>query len=211
MSGQHCVASAILDGLLTDLDLVFIARHGQTAWNLDGRRMGRLDSPLTTEGWQQTKQIATVACAQRVDGVFASPLGRALSTAEHVATSLACEIVLVDALAEIDHGTFAGLTTSQITERFPNEWAARMSHKYDWRFPGGESYCDARGRADTALREVLEHGMRRPLLVTHEMICRVLLMALLDLTPDQALLQSLPHGTVLAVRPSAREVRSLPI
>jgi len=47
--------------------------------------------------------------------------------------------------------------------------------KYDYRFPGGESYADADVRAGQALAEVARSGAHRPLLVSHEMIGRMLL------------------------------------
>jgi probable phosphoglycerate mutase len=99
----------------------------------------------------------------------------------------------------VHHGTFAGLTNQQIEARHPGELVRRETQKYTWRFPDGESYADADIRACTALDDVARAGAASPLLVTHEMIGRMLLRALLGLQPDQALSWSLPHGVVAEV------------
>jgi len=64
---------------------VFLARHGQTQWNLQGRRQGRLDSPLTRTGVEQANRHAVVLQGRGIDGIFTSPLGRAVTTARSAA------------------------------------------------------------------------------------------------------------------------------
>jgi probable phosphoglycerate mutase len=108
---------------------------------------------------------------------------------------------VLDALAEVHHGTFAGLTNQQIEARQPGELMRRETQMYTWRYPDGESYADADLRAHTALDDVVRAGAASPLLVTHEMIGRMLLRALLGLQPDEALSWSLPHGVVAEVSP----------
>jgi len=78
--------------------------------------------------------------------------------------------VTLEDLGEVHHGAYAGFTNEQIELRWPGELARRAHNKYLWRFPGGESYADADERAGRALAAVAEHQVRRPLLVSHEMI-----------------------------------------
>ena len=128
----------------------FLARHGQTEWNLRGRRQGQSDSPLTPAGVEQTHHVGEVLAEHRIDGVFASPLGRALTTATTCATRLGVPVVTVPDLAEVDHGAWAGLTDSQLAEAYPQQCHDRNDDKYRFRFPGGESYADADRRAEAA-------------------------------------------------------------
>jgi broad specificity phosphatase PhoE len=169
------------------VDQVFLARHGETVWNREGRRQGQLDSPLTAEGLANTRRIAIAIADLPADGLFSSPLGRAATTAQIFAESLDLTPVLIDGLREVDHGEMAGLTNAEVEQRYPGELARRSSDHYHWRFPAGESYEDADRRAAIALQKVAATGIVRPLLVSHEMIGRMLLRNLLDLDPAVAL------------------------
>jgi len=156
-----------------DFEAVYLARHGQTEWNVAGRRQGRLDSPLTAHGLVQARRNVSLLSGQEIDVVFTSPLGRARGTAEILAAGL--PVTVLDDLAEVSHGEWSGLTSAEIDAGWPGQRAAREAEKYRFRFPGGESYADADVRAGRALAEVARAGARRPLLVSHEMIGRMLL------------------------------------
>lgn len=176
---------------------VMLARHGQTEWNVLGRRQGQLDSPLTAAGVEQAHRHAKTVAVQGIDGIFTSPLGRALTTAEIIAGVLALPVTVVDDLAEVHHGDFAGLTNADIAERHPTAARERAEDKYHWRFPNGESYADADHRAAKALRIIRQ--ARTPLVVSHEMIGRMLLRNLLAEAPEEALRRHQPHDLIYVV------------
>lgn len=71
---------------------IFLSRHGQTQWNLSGRLQGHLDSPLTPLGIKQAQQLALKADSLGIKRVISSDLGRAIQTAEIVASQLSCPI-----------------------------------------------------------------------------------------------------------------------
>jgi broad specificity phosphatase PhoE len=183
-------------------DQVFLARHGQTEWNRLGRRQGQLDSPLTALGERQADSLArTVAGLPGIDGVFSSPLGRAAMTAARCAQVLGLAVTVVQELAEVHHGAMAGLTASEIEARFPGAMNRRQQDKYQWRFPGGESYADASRRAAGALAQIAGYRSRRPLIVSHEMIGRMLIRHLLAASPATALSWSHPHDVLYQIDP----------
>ena len=153
----------------------YLARHGQTEWNVAGRRQGRLDSPLTPLGVSQARRNALLLAGEGIDAVFASPLGRAQATATIIAAQLGLSIRVVDDLAEIDHGLWSGLGSTEIDARWPGQRAVREREKYTYRFPEGESYADGEVRAARVLSTIGSSGARRPLVVSHEMIGRMLL------------------------------------
>jgi broad specificity phosphatase PhoE len=186
------------------VDTVFLARHGQTRWNVERRRQGRLDSALTSAGVEQANRHASVLRGRGIDGIFVSPQGRAVATASVIGDALGLAVEVVDELAELDHGGFSGLIDEQIDARFPGERARRATDKYEWRFPGGESYADADVRAGLALDQVRLRGARRPLLVSHEMIGRMLQRHLLGLAPQAALTRTHPHDVVYQIDPTSR-------
>jgi probable phosphoglycerate mutase len=177
----------------------FLARHGQTEWNTSGRRQGQMDSPLSSEGVAQAHKMAELLSDYSIDGVFTSPLGRALTTATICATRLQVPVVTVPSLTEIDHGSWAGLTDAEIEKRYPEEYACRNADKFRFQFPGGESYADADPRAAAALAVIGGHRVSRPLVVSHEMIGRLLRRHLLHLTPEDALRWNHPHGRIFRI------------
>lgn len=175
---------------------VWIARHGETEWNVEGRRQGRLDSPLTDRGYDEALQIAGLARSCALDAIWCSPIGRAARTAELVGDAIGVRPTIVDGLAEIDHGAFAGLTNADIEAVAPGAFHARSADKYAWRFPDGESYADAHARAGVTLDVLAGMDGSRPLIVTHQMYARALLMHLLSVPADAALELSVEHGTI---------------
>ncbi len=188
------------------MEEVYLVRHGETEWNLTGRRQGQLDSPLSESGMMEVQRTAKRIESLPVDGVFSSPLGRAISTAQTYAHALDQAITALDDLRELDHGDMAGMTNEEIERAFPGELARRSRGKYEWRFPNGESYADADLRAASALRQVAESGSSRPLVVTHEMIARMLLLNLLTLEPKEALTLGLLHGVIYRVHVESKTV-----
>jgi broad specificity phosphatase PhoE len=144
---------------------VYLARHGQTVWNLEGRQQGRLDSPLTPEGVLQVRRNAAAVRREPVDALFSSPLGRARISAAVFAAALGMPVQVLGELTEVDHGELSGLTRAEIAAAWPGQVEARAHDKYFYRFPGGESYADADVRAGRALDRIARSGVRAPLLV----------------------------------------------
>ncbi len=181
------------DGDLTD---VYLARHGETEWNVVGRRQGRSDSPLTTNGRLGVDDLAARIRNIPIDAIAASPLGRAVTTATVYGEALSLDVNIVDELAEIDQGLWTGLTDEEVDRRFPGDRDVRSANLYTWRYPEGESYEDGDRRAADALVAISGLGGRRLLIVSHAMIGRMVLRNLLDLPVDEALGLPQPHHLV---------------
>lgn len=56
-------------------------RHAETEWNVAGREMGQLDSPLTAQGRLQAQAVARRLAGMHFDELYTSDLGRAIETA----------------------------------------------------------------------------------------------------------------------------------
>jgi probable phosphoglycerate mutase len=128
------------------LPVVYLARHGETAWSLSGQHTGRSDIPLTPRGQLHAGQLGERLRGLSVDAVLASPLQRAWRTCELAGFSGRAE---ADAdLVEWDYGEYEGLRTAEIRARRP-----------DWDLfrdgcPGGESPQDVGARADRVVRRI---------------------------------------------------------
>ena len=132
-----------------------LARHGRTAWNLDGRGQGHTNVELDETGHAQAVAAAPVLAAYRPALLWSSDLARARQTTEYVAKEAGVEAVHDARLREFDLGDRTGLTMGEFAERFPEEHAAHQSGRYV-PVPGAESVEDVVARVRTALAEVLD-------------------------------------------------------
>ena len=162
---------------------VVVLRHGQTAYNLAGRVQGQLDVPLDTEGLAQAARAGAALAGAAFASVVASDLARAFVTATLVAGEVP---VVPDArLRELSLGAWQGLTTAEIKDRWPQEYAEWQAGE-DVARGGGETYGEAAARAVPCVSDAvaaLPVGGTL-LVVTHGGTARALLGALLELPPD---------------------------
>ena len=147
---------------------VLAVRHGETAWNVDGRIQGQLDVPLNEMGRWQVHRLALALADERVDAVYASDLLRAMQTAQAVARGCAEPIVADAGLRERGFGVFEGLSFAQINERWP-ELAERWRRRDpEFGAPGGETLNQFYARTiATATRLAEAHPGETIALVSH--------------------------------------------
>jgi broad specificity phosphatase PhoE len=173
---------------------VVLLRHGETEWSRDGRHTGRTDIPLTPKGEAAARAVGPALAARKVALVVASPLTRAVRTAELAG---ATDIRIDDDLREWDYGGYEGRTTPDIQVGRPG-W-------YLWRDgvpPGddehpGETVAQVGERADRVLariRPALDDG--DVLLVGHGHTLRVLTARWLEQPPDHGRLVALDTATL---------------
>ena len=157
------------------LPVVYLARHGETAWNLPGRHMGRLDLPLTEQGEHNARRLGERLRGLTFAKVFTSPLQRASRTCE-LAGFKAAALVDPD-LIEWDYGEFEGKTTDEILKDRPGWQMVRDG------CPGGESTEQVCARTDRVVSRVRAIE-RNVLLFSHGHLLRVLAARWLGLEPE---------------------------
>jgi broad specificity phosphatase PhoE len=149
------------------MTILILARHGETDWNRENRFQGHADPPLNALGRAQSVELAETLAGESIARVYTSPLRRARETAELVAERLGVEIEPLEALREIDVGSWTGLTRDEVAERFPEgyaRWLARAPHGFE----DGETYEELTARVIPALRALAEaHPSATLLVVTH--------------------------------------------
>lgn len=128
------------------LPIVYLARHGETAWSLSGQHTGRTDLPLTERGERQALSLGERLRGQDVAKVLTSPSRRALRTAE--LTGFGEQAEIDPDLAEWDYGQYEGRRTAEI-----------LAERQDWQLfrdgcPGGETPQQVGARADQVIRRV---------------------------------------------------------
>ncbi len=148
---------------------IYLVRHGETAWNRDGRYQGALDSQLTERGIEQAHRIGKILAKHAADlgAAYASPLGRARQTHAIIASYL-----------------------EPLPVHYDDQWPGGLdgSTQFDWYFrsPDGESHHAAQTRA----WDWLSHVDGVVLAVSHGLFGRLIRGIYLGLPPDGAL--SLP-------------------
>src|SRR6185437_15378180 len=147
--------------------IVFLARHGETDWNVEGRWQGHTDIPLNDKGRGQAREVAAALRGAGVSAIASSDLSRANETARIVGSDLGLGVSYVDAgLRERMFGVFEGLTRAECEQRFPEAWRAWVEHQVppaDCELP---EHVGARVIASIG-RAVRELGEGPVLLVTH--------------------------------------------
>lgn len=104
---------------------LYLVRHGETEFNLQGRIQGHKDSPLTELGIRQANAVAKRLSAESFTAVYCSDLNRARRTAEIIVAHHPLELQVTPLLRERAFGVLEGLTRADIEEFYladENEW-----------------------------------------------------------------------------------------
>lgn len=161
---------------------LYIIRHGESEWNVEGRMQGRLDSPLTEHGKKQASANgALLKKLGGVDRVWASPAGRTTETAFLVNSFVRAELEFAEELMERDCGAWSGLHLDEIAAQFPEEWHAREQDPYWYRPPEGENLQDMLERVHEFLNGLFGEEVVAAAVITHGVMSKVILKYFLDL------------------------------
>jgi broad specificity phosphatase PhoE len=152
-----------------------LVRHGQTEWNRVERFRRRADVPLNEAGLIQAAATGgRIAAGWQPASVYASPLSRAMVTAQAIAAPFDLPVLPLDGLADIRYGDWQGLTPEEARARWPDLVHAWYTAPATVQIPGGESLADLRERAMAAIRELAaRHTGQTIALVSHGVVNRV--------------------------------------
>jgi len=128
------------------LPIVYLARHGETAWSLSRQYTGRTDLPLTERGERNARRLGDRLNGLTFTKVFTSPLQRAMRTCQLAGFGNVAEVD--PDLVEWNYGLFEGRRTDDI-----------LAERPDWQLfrdgcPGGESPEQIGARADGVLSRI---------------------------------------------------------
>ena len=165
---------------------IILVRHGETAWNVEERMQGQLDSPLTKLGMAQTQAVAKRLQQETFTTLYSSDLGRAYQTAAAIAALTGHAIQTDERLREKHFGIIQGLRSTEIQSTYPGIYAERGMHSPDYVVPGGESTRQVLTRSWAALHEwAVRHPGERIVAVTHGGVISGLLKHVLGLSLEQ--------------------------
>ncbi len=164
---------------------LYLVRHGATIANearphvLQGRGVNH---SLSQNGRAQAKAVGEVFASRSFDALYASPLKRAVETAEAIGGHHGMQPELVETIHEIDVGRWEGMDWGTIQSEEPDEYRAFMNDPVEDGYPEGESCRDVLERVKPVFESLLDrHAGETLIVVAHNVVNRVWLTDLLGL------------------------------
>jgi len=143
--------------------ILYCVRHGESDYNVQGRLQGQSNLPaLSPRGRRQSEAAATALAGLPIEAVYASPLRRALQTAEMVALALGREVCTDPRLMEIHVGVFQDQLRSDLETHHGEALRQWQSGDPDFVIPGGESRRQLAQRGREAFEAIWSAGHGTP-------------------------------------------------
>jgi broad specificity phosphatase PhoE len=147
---------------------LYLVRHGQTDWNVEGRWQGQADVPLNVRGRQQAAQVARALSKLGLVAIYSSDLLRARETADTLAALTGVEVQLDPRLREIHQGQWQGMLVTEIQERYGEAFQRRKDDPLNVAPPGGETVLQVKERVVDAIEDIIQQHLReRVAVVSH--------------------------------------------
>ena len=156
---------------------LYLARHGETDWNLSNRIQGQTDIPLNENGRKQAVELVNTIKERGLhfDKIYTSKMMRAMETAKIVAGELGVKAQILEGIEEISFGEWEGYTWRQVREIFPEEYGIWHKNRRYQIPPGGESYEQLLKRAIQAMKCAVKESKGAVLVVTHSAVIMTML------------------------------------
>ncbi len=168
---------SIRDILVSDwVRHLYLVRHGQSFYNIDGRLGG--DSGLTEYGREQAQALARHFRDIPVPFVFTSTRKRSRESAEAICGQQGkCIVTSLPEFDEIDAGICEGMRYEDIKRELPEEYKARKKDKYNYVYPRGEGYVTLADRVYRGLKKALflSGSASGTMIIGHQAINRMIL------------------------------------
>ncbi|MBO5057528.1 MAG: histidine phosphatase family protein [Lachnospiraceae bacterium] len=161
---------------------IYLARHGETDWNLKGLIQGHTDIPLNETGKQQAYELAAAIKDKgiSINRIYSSDMKRARETAEIVAKELLVEAQALKGIQEVNLGRWEGHTWKQVRELFPDEYRVWYENRRYEVPPEGESYEQVLQRVVPVLSGIALKEDENVLVVVHSAVIMSLLSYVYD-------------------------------
>jgi len=158
---------------------LYIARHGETDWNLEHRLQGWTDRPLNETGRRQAAALAESLKGIHLDAIYSSTLSRSADTAKAVGAATGVMVKSLPGLRERNYGAFQGKSDTDPAY-------LKRADAWDDAMDGGETLNQLLARVRESLAQIRkEHPAGNVLIVSHRITNQMILRALMNLTPEQ--------------------------
>ena len=167
---------------------IYIARHGETTWNVEGRIQGRSDPGLSPKGDDQRLALLSHLRSRPLSAIYTSTLQRSVLTAQPLAQHLNLSIQRQSELDEIAFGILEGEYFFQFNDVGRAEWERFKEDRFSYRIPQAENYSDVAIRVKPFAERILQiHQNEEILIVGHRVVNQILIGMLLGCTWEKVL------------------------
>ena len=167
---------------------IYVARHGETTWNAEGRIQGRSDPDLSPKGYAQSRMLLEKLKGRPISAIYTSTLKRAIVTAQPIARFLGLPIQEQPELDEVAFGIFEGVKFTEVEGDLRQEWDRFKENRLTYHIPGAENYTDVAERVKPLKEKIIrEHPGQEILIVAHRGVNRMLVGLLLENSLEEAL------------------------
>ena len=163
---------------------IYIVRHGETRWNREEVFRGTKDIPLNDTGRQQAQKVGNYFSKRHIDRIISSPLSRAIQTAEAVSSATGIKTEIMKEFMDINFGIWEGLTLQKVEKRFPENFSLWKTSPEKLLVENGETIAMVRDRISAGLAEISYDREDSIIIVTHRVICKILVLHALGLGND---------------------------
>lgn len=160
---------------------IFVVRHGETEWNKEEIFRGTKDIPLNAVGRQQAERAGAYFADKGVRRIFSSPLSRAQQTGEAISRATKGTIETVHNFTDMNFGQWEGRPVKEVEDLYPDDIRMWREQPQRLKVIGGETLAQVRRRVATALQQILAGSEGDIVVVTHRVICKVLVLHLMNI------------------------------
>lgn len=179
---------------------LYLTRHGQTQWNIEGRMQGSKDSPLTELGINQAILLGKWLKDTHIDVVYTSSSERAHHTSKLIIGDREIRIIPMDELKEMNFGLWEGMTFEVIEEQYGELFNSFWNTPHLLEDFHGESFKDFRVRVVGAINKIIADNEGKDILVVAHAVVIKMLMSHFENTPLEKLFDDrMIHPTSLSV------------
>lgn len=184
---------------------IYIARHGETTWNVEGRIQGRSDPELTPKGYAQSLALLDQLRERPISAIYTSTLQRSILTAQPIAKHFGLPIQKQPELDEIAFGILEGKHLSDMDGEMRAEWERFRDHRLTYRLPGGENYTDLAERIRPFMEKILQnHEGQEVLIVGHRGANRMLIGMLLKCPLERCVKIEQPNECIYLIEKNSQ-------
>ncbi|MCT4598068.1 MAG: histidine phosphatase family protein [Vallitalea sp.] len=177
---------------------LYLTRHGETQWNLEGRVQGSRDSQLTKKGIVQATQLSKYLEDVHIDIIYSSSSDRAYNTAKIVGENRQIPIIKLDGLKEMNLGIWEGKTFDLIRKDY------KEMHETFWNKPHllcefpGESFDEFRERVVNSVLDIINNNKgKNILIVAHALVLKFVMSYFENRPLDKLFHEPFMHSTCL--------------
>ncbi len=161
---------------------LYIVRHGQTEWNIQGKIQGHKNANLTEDGLKQGDKVAERMASEKIDIIYSSDLDRARITAEKISKTTGAKLIVTEELREMNFGVWEGEFFKDVKVSDPDGYMKWMKEPENLNIAEGETLEILEKRMEKVINKIVaENEGKNIVIVSHGTALKTLILHLLKM------------------------------